>query len=177
MLPVLQYTRGYFFCMFCLWVLSSDVSLLRKWMYITSCWSWTNATKLYHWEKREERIFQCVRIPTFEDLLGCLLFSAKTVLSPGKQNSWNNLCRHRADVLRQILSNLSVGSQTEILPTAQKWTSFHREVSHGQHTCGHMHILSFSHPLGGEWTGACITFSYCILGVLTGWVAGDEMNH
>lgn len=148
MLPVLQYTWGYFFCMFSLGVLSSDVSPIHKWMYITSCWSWTNATKWYHWRKRGERIFQRVRIPTFEDLLGCLLCSAKTMISPGKQNFWNNLCHHIADVLRQVASNLSVGSQTEILPIARKWTFFHREVPHGQHTVGRCTYCPFFIPLG-----------------------------
>lgn len=176
-LPLLQYTWGYFFCMFCLWVSSTYVSLLHKWMYITSCWSRTSATKLCHWGKMAKRIFQCVRIPTFEDLLGCLLGSAKTKLSPEKPDSWNQLCHHIADALRQIPSSLSVGSQTKILTVAHKWTSFYWEVLHGQHTCGHMHILSFSHLFGGEWAEACIKFPCCILDVLTGWVAGDEMNH
>lgn len=170
MLPVLQYTWGYFFCMFSLRVLSSDVSPLHKWMYITSCWSWTNATKWYHWTKRGERIFQPDRIPTFEDLLGWLLCSAKTMLSPGKQNFWNNLCHHIADVLRQVASNLSVGSQTEILPIARKWTFFHREVPHGQHNCGQMHILFFFHPFGesgqGHASNSLIAFWMCWLGEL-----------
>lgn len=131
---------------------------------------------MYHWAKEEERIFQWARIPVFEDLLGSLLCSAKTKLSPEKRNSCNHLPQHMADVLRQIPSDLSVGSQTEILTEAQKWTSFHIEVLHAHHTCEHVHILSFFHHLGGG-GNVRVKFSYCILDVQSERVAGEKRSH
>lgn len=157
----------YFFCMFCLWASRTHVSLLYKWMYITSCWSWSNARNIPCCAKGEEKIFQCARIPTFGGLLSSLLCSAETKLSPEKWNSCSHLCQHVADVLRQIPSDLSAGSQTEILTVAQKRTSFCIEILHARHTCEHVLILSFfSSLLGRRTLDFHIAFSMCWLGEL-----------
>lgn len=134
------------FCMFCLWVSSSHMSLLHKWMCITSCWSWMSATKLHHWAKKGREDISACQDSYFWRFVGVFPVLGKD-LSPEKQNSWDHLCHHIADVLRQIPSNLPVGSQTEILSIAQKWTSFHREVLYG-----HMHILFSFYPFWG-WVG------------------------